>query len=65
MRKSLLILLLALAAVQVQAQDLPHFKKVVRELSSAKYQGRGYARDGANKAGQFDFTEFTITLPTL
>ena len=58
MRKSLLILLLALATVQVQAQDLPHFKRIVRELSSAKYQGRGYAHDGANKAGRYLQREF-------
>ena len=50
---SLLTVLLALAAVQMTAQDLAHYKKVVKELSSAKYQGRGYARGGANKAGYF------------
>ena len=53
MKKSLLILLLALCAVQTGAQDLPYYKKIVRELSSARYQGRGYARDGANKAGKY------------
>ena len=35
------------------AQDITHYKKIVKELSSAKYQGRGYARGGANKAGKF------------
>ena len=50
---SLLTVLLALAAVQMTAQDLAHYKKVVKELSSAKYQGRGYARGGANRAGYF------------
>ena len=50
---SILIVLLALFAVQVQAQDLAHYKKVVKELSSSKYQGRGYARGGANKAGYY------------
>ena len=49
----LLILLLALAAVQLGAQDLTHYKRVVKELCSAKYQGRGYARGGANKAGKY------------
>ena len=40
----------------VQAQDLPRFKKMVKQLSSAKYQGRGYARDGvpAQSDGQGD-----------
>ncbi len=57
--KKLLIIILALGAVQLQAQDLKHFKRVVKELSSSKYQGRGYARDGANKAGRYLQKEFT------
>ena len=56
--KKWLIILLALAAVQVNAQDLAHYKRIVKELSSAKYQGRGYARGGANKAGKFLEKEF-------
>ena len=51
MRK-LLIVLLAFG-LQASAQDLTHYKKIVKELSSAKYQGRGYAKGGANKAGKF------------
>ena len=35
------------------AQDMAHYKRVVKELASAKYQGRGYAKGGANKAGKF------------
>ena len=35
------------------AQDLAHYKRVIKTLSSAKYQGRGYAKNGANKAGKF------------
>ena len=53
MKRALVLLLLAVAAVQVDAQDLAQYKKVVKELSSSKYQGRGYARDGANKAGKY------------
>ena len=53
MKKHLLILLLTLAAVQLPAQDLPHYKRVVKALSSSKYQGRGYAKGGANKAGKY------------
>ena len=53
-----MIILLALAAVQLGAQDLAHYKKVVKELSSAKYQGRGYAKGGANKAGKYLEKEF-------
>ena len=51
--RGLLILLLALGAMQVSAQDLAHYKRVIKELASAKYQGRGYAKGGANKAGKF------------
>ena len=56
--KKILIILLALGAVQLGAQDMKHYKKVVKELSSAKYQGRGYARGGANKAGKYLEKEF-------
>ena len=50
MKRRILILFLALAAVQAPAQDMALYKRIVKELSSAKYQGRGYARGGANKA---------------
>ena len=66
--KKLLMILLALTlvqpvafwpgAIQLGAQNLPHYKRIVKELSSAKYQGRGYAKDGANKAGHYLEKEF-------
>ena len=56
--KRILFILLAFFAVQLNAQDLPHFKRIVEELSSARYQGRGYARGGANKAGKYLEKEF-------
>ena len=56
--KKLLLLILAVITVQLNAQDLAHYKKIVKELSSAKYQGRGYAEDGANKAGKWIAKEF-------
>ncbi len=56
--KRILLVLLAFAAVHLNAQDLAHYKRVVKELSSAKYQGRGYARNGANKAGKYLEQEF-------
>lgn len=56
--KRVFLLFLILCAVQVTAQDLPQYKRVVKELSSAKYQGRGYAKGGANKAGKFLEKEF-------
>ena len=52
------MILMVLAATMVGAQDLTHYKRVIKELSSAKYQGRGYAKDGANKAGRFLQQEF-------
>lgn len=56
--KKLLIILLAFVAVQLNAQDIEQYKKVVKELSSSKYQGRGYAKGGANKAGKYLQKEF-------
>lgn len=56
--KRLFLLLLTAIAVQLNAQDMAHYKRVVKELSSAKYQGRGYAEDGANKAGKYLAKEF-------
>ena len=51
--RGLLILLLAFCAMQSGAQDLAHYKRVIKELASARYQGRGYAKGGVNKAGLF------------
>ena len=59
--KKLFLLLLTVVTVQLNAQDLTLYKKVVKNLSSAKYQGRGYAEDGANKAGKYLAKEFART----
>jgi hypothetical protein len=56
--KKILTILFVLATLQLNAQDMAHYKRIVKELSSAKYQGRGYARDGANKAGKYLAKEF-------
>ena len=56
--KKLLTTLLVLVSIQAGAQDLVHYKQIVKQLSSAKYQGRGYAKNGANKAGKFLQKEF-------
>ena len=55
MVRSIIVFLLCavLSAFQVQGQDLQQYKRVLKELSSAKYQGRGYAKGGANKAGKY------------
>ena len=56
--KRLLLVILTLVAVQVGAQDLEHYKKIIKTLSSERFQGRGYAEDGANKAGKWIAKEF-------
>ena len=56
--KKYFFILLAFVALQLNAQDLAYYKQVVKELSSSKYQGRGYAKDGANKAGKYLKNEF-------
>ena len=56
--KKLLLVLLATLSVQLGAQNLEHYKKIIKELSSEKYHGRGYAFDGANKAGKYLAKEF-------
>ena len=56
--KKLFFILLALVALQLNAQDLAHYKEIVKELSSEKYQGRGYAKNGANLAGKYLVKEF-------
>ena len=57
MRK-LLFLFLMCVTCAVSAQDVKHYSKIVKELSSTKYRGRGYAYDGANKAGRYLEKEF-------
>ena len=62
--KKLIVILMAFALVgtfhetSLQAQDLAYYKQIVKELSSAKYQGRGYAYGGANKAGKYLLKEY-------
>ena len=45
-------------SVQVAAQDTELFKEIATELSSARYQGRGYARNGVIKAGKYIRKQF-------
>ena len=56
--KKLFLFLLVFAALQLNSQDMAHYKQIVKELSSSKYQGRGYAKGGANKAGKYLEKEF-------
>jgi hypothetical protein len=57
--KKFILLILAFVAMQLSAQDLKHYQHIIKELSSAKFEGRGYAEDGANKAGKWIAEEFT------
>ena len=57
-KRILIAALLVALAIPAGAQDARLFRRVVKELSSAKYQGRGYARGGANKAGRYLEREF-------
>ena len=41
-----------------QTQDLIYARKCVNELTSKKYHGRGYVKDGSNTAASFLFDEF-------
>ena len=56
--KLLLVVFMCLSPMVIDAQDIQLYKQIVKELSSSKYQGRGYARDGANKAGKYLEKEF-------
>ena len=53
MKRVLILILLAVAMLPGSSQDLTQYKKIVKDLSSARFQGRGYARGGANKAGKY------------
>lgn len=54
----IVLCLLLLGSNTLSAQDLPRYKRMVRQLSSSKYQGRGYAREGVRKASRYIVKEF-------
>lgn len=56
--KKIFVILISLISLQLNAQNINHYKQIVKELSSKKYMGRGYAYDGANKAGKYLEKEF-------
>ena len=51
-------LLAVMQGITANAQDLPRYQRIIKDLSSAQYQGRGYAKGGANKAGLYLEREF-------
>lgn len=58
MKKSILIIALLVVCIVLPAQNTPLYKEIVKELSSKKYQGRGYAKDGVLKAGDYIENQF-------
>lgn len=58
MKKSILIIALLAFCIALPAQNTPLYKEIVKELSSKKYQGRGYAKDGVLKAGDYIEKQF-------
>lgn len=58
MKKILTAFAISVCMLGVQAQDVPYYTKIVKELSSAKYQGRAYAQNGVVKAGNYLVKEF-------
>ena len=57
-RHLLSFILSSLLITAATAQELPRYQRLVKQLSSAKYQGRGYARDGVRKASRLIQKEF-------
>jgi aminopeptidase YwaD len=43
-----------------KAQDLEFTKKIISNLTSEKYHGRGYVKNGSNKAGNFLEKQFQL-----
>jgi len=48
-----LIIVLLVCSLGVAAQEKPYARKVIKELSSSKYFGRGYSRNGLQKAEDY------------
>lgn len=59
MKKAIILLFILLSEFSY-AQDLPYAKKMLNTLTSKKYWGRGYTRDGMKKAGDFLEKEFNL-----
>lgn len=57
-RFALAVVAILASCIYVSAQDIALFREIVTELSSARYQGRGYARDGVIKAGNYIAGQF-------
>jgi len=58
MKKISSALVLLAITLGLQAQEIDLYKRVVEDLSSSKFQGRGYAMNGVRKAGKYLEKEF-------
>lgn len=58
MRKLYFISILSFSFVQIQAQDSLFGRKMVDTLTSPYFWGRGYTKDGMNKAAEFISAQF-------
>ncbi|MBY0245364.1 MAG: aminopeptidase, partial [Sphingobacteriaceae bacterium] len=59
MKKVFCCVLLFLTSVACNAQDVKYAKKIVEKLSSKSLWGRGYTKNGMDKAADFIIQEFT------
>ena len=55
---SVLVVMVTMCISCGKKSNIKHYKQIVQELSSDKYQGRGYARNGVNMAGEYLVEEF-------
>lgn len=58
MKKIMVVLACVLMLGIAQSQNVERYLEIVQELSSDKYQGRGYANDGVRMAGKYIENEF-------
>ena len=59
MKNSLLIIAFLISGFSVLAQDMEYTRKIINEICSAKYYGRGYVNKGDSIAASFLGKEFS------
>ena len=58
MKKSIIVLLSLILAINISGQDLDYARKIIDTLTSSTMYGRGYVNNGDKKAAQFIENEF-------
>ncbi|MBY0542918.1 MAG: aminopeptidase, partial [Sphingobacteriaceae bacterium] len=56
--KNILTLIIAVFSLSCFAQDISYTQKTLVKLTSQKFWGRGYTKDGMAKAAEFIQSEF-------